>query len=216
MRSPIRAVEAVVLVVVCLLAVQVVMKRREVEGLAAKVVTAEARAAKALRTVDVLNQHTAELGRLLSHARLVPGVRLTGKTLDGRMRTVALDSLDAPTAIFVIDAHCSTCYANAPLLQRAVENAPCSVSVIGVSLNDTLSMDSWGREAAGFDVLLGSTGSAWRALPLGSPSSILLAGRGGTIGGWWSGGIVAESSRARFAATLDRVCSNALRNLEGT
>lgn len=157
------------------------------------------------RTASFATQ-ARQLRKLVPYVRLTEAVVLRGSILGGHPTHLVFDDLQRPHLLFTIDSKCGSCYENLPFLRELAVERACELVVLGISLNDSLPSQVWGRGNTGFDVLMGSTGQAWETLPLGLPSSLVLVGGKGQLAGWWLGSLD-STSKSEVRGRIREFCS---------
>ncbi len=123
----------------------------------------------------------AMLRQTLLGSSLVEGTRVVGVDVDGTSRVVDLSQPPTPLMVTVVNPDCPACRTELPEVAAAFAAAGCDPHVglglgIGAGKGVASFADSVGVR---FPVLLESSGSGWRVLPVDvSPMLVLLAADG--------------------------------------
>jgi hypothetical protein len=180
--SSLRAAEILLGLVSLVLLWRVVSLRRDVAALTSQ---ASISASTSTRELAVSRQEIRDLWRVLKYSRLDSTVEMRGLTKGGSSAW-NLSTTKLPLVIFTFDHHCASCTKNLPIVQHLRESASCKLELLGLSLNDK-TLAQWSSDSIGFNMVETATGPAWDALPLSTPSRLILFGPGGKLVKWWTG-----------------------------
>lgn len=149
----------------------------------------------------------AMLRQLAYGSAMVEGTFLTGVDAEGRSHAVDLAKPHAPLLLAVVNPDCPACREELPRVATSFSQRGCdSGNALGLGIGDSRAVGEFAASTnVTFPVLLESSGSAWRTLPLDVSPMLLLLEPDGRIA-HVSNGLMTESEWSNFNTWLDENC----------
>jgi hypothetical protein len=142
---------------------------------------------------------------LAKNSHFDSAVALSGESDNGLSIRLALGRLDYPLILYSIDYRCNSCLANIPFLNDLSRLRPCGAQVEGVLLSAVSDTAPTGAPRPDFRLIRNSSGAALTVLPLATPSSAVLLGKGGRYVGYWRG-VLDSSAQEAIQDSVERMC----------
>jgi hypothetical protein len=203
--SSVRWSEAVLALCAALALWQVVSGRGRVRALETAIQQVRASEQSLARRLGATSRAASSFRNAAAFSRLDSTVHLVGLTRGGQPFDMRLSAVKGLTLLYSFDFRCSSCLAHLPFLNGIAAEAACPLKVIGVLASGPEALPKRDSLILGFDVVHSPRGNAASALPLTSPSSAVLLGKGGRVLGLWVPlGQIAEQDGVR--ATVREYC----------
>ncbi|MDH5197319.1 MAG: hypothetical protein OEY20_08710 [Gemmatimonadota bacterium] len=134
----------------------------------------------------LLAQEVRNYRQLAQSSRITVGTNLRGFTPGGSAVTLRLANLQTPYLFFTIDEKCALCSTWRAFLRASARERPCSLSVVGIALND-VPAPAWDVDSTGFDLIVSPSGTGWTTRALETPATAILVAPEGRFLGRWAG-----------------------------